>query len=261
MSTDRKVSNHINFETENTRDSLARENKLRKFALTYKGEFTNNNPNTPSLWDDKFSKKENLEAQDGMTKDKIKFITNCISAINPPIKLLDIGIGQAFLEQELKKNNIKFQLSAIDISKLSIKRSEKNYKAIGFVDDALNMDKYFKPKYFDVIVAIEVIEHISPNKIFSFYKKVRSLLREGGLFIISTPLNEGLSHMKDNPSAHVREYTQQILRAEFEISKFRILKTKTLIAFNKYYTFKKYLSKIFPNRWEPNNIIIVARKA
>jgi len=261
MSTDKNVSNHINFQIENTRDSLAKKNKLSEFAVTYKRDFTNNNPNTQSLWDNKFSKEEKIEVQDGMTKDKIKFITNCISAINQPIKLLDIGIGQAFLEQELKKNNIKFQLSAIDISKLSIKRSEKNYKAIGFVDDSLNMDKYFKPKYFDVIVAIEVIEHISPNKIFSFYKMVHSLLREGGLFIISTPLNEGLRHMKDNPSAHVREYTQSILKAEFRISKFKIVRTKTLIAFKNYYSLKKGLSKILKNRWEANNIIIVARKA
>jgi 2-polyprenyl-3-methyl-5-hydroxy-6-metoxy-1,4-benzoquinol methylase len=241
------------------REKSLKNNAIKSFLKSYKEKAIN--LNSSKVWDTKFSEPEKIEDQDLMTREKISIIADCLKYKKQPIKLLDIGIGQAFLEQELSKRNIIFQLSTVDISKLSIQRAKRNYKAKGYKDDALNMDKYFKPKYFDVIVAIEVIEHISPNKIFSFYKKVHSLLREGGLFIISTPLNEGLRYMKDNPSAHVREYTQPILEAEFEISKFKIIKTKTLIAFKNLYSTKKYASKIFRDRWEPNNIIIVARKA
>lgn len=255
------MSKHINFKIEDLRNKLAIENKLQPFIFTYVNKHKElKNLNTPKVWDTKFSEPEKIEDQDSMTREKISIIANCLKNKEQPIKLLDVGIGQAFLEQELTKCNINFKLSAVDISKLSIERAKKNYNAKTFCDDALKIDKLFKPKSFDTIVAIELIEHISPNKIFPFYKKVRTLLKDNGIFIISTPLNEGLRYMKENPSAHVREYTIPILNAEFKLSNFEIMKIKTLYAFQKYYFIKKLVAKIFPFRWKPNNIIIVANK-
>lgn len=261
MSTSKKIIKGSFLDEESKRDLFARRNKLNNFKRTYKKTFTDSfNLNTGALWNSKFSSIETIDNQDSMTKEKISFVAKHLSNISQPIKLLDVGIGQAYLEQELIKRKVKFELSAIDISSLSINRAKEKYNAIGIVDDALNMHKHFKPKSFDVIVAIEVIEHISPSKIFSFYKQVYKLLKNGGVFIISTPLNEGLKFMKENPNAHVREYTIPILQAEFKLSGFEILKIKTLIAFKSFYILKRFISKILPNRWKPNNIIIIARK-
>ncbi len=261
MSTPKSISNRTPYELENLRDMFARNKKIDNFLELYKKEtYAIRNENTGKLWNSKFEIQKKISEQDRMTQEKIFFIADEIVKIESKVELLDIGIGQAYLEQVLKKRHVDLKLSAIDISELSIQRAKKNYNAIGIVDDALEMSRYFKAESFDAIVAIEVIEHISPHKIFSFYKQVHSLLKDGGLFIISTPLNEGLSYMKNNPNAHVREYTESILKLEFSISKFEILKTKQLIAFHRFYTVKKFISKILNSRWKPNNIIIVARK-
>lgn len=261
MSMDKNISRLSAQDLEKLRDKLAKSKRSNQFLGLYKrglSELANNN--IGKLWDGKFIKYETIESRDPMTKEKISFIANQLSLLPQPIKILDIGIGQAYLEQELAKRGISFDLSGIDISDLSIKRAKRKYNAVGFRDNALNMDKYFRSKTFDIIVAIEVIEHISPSEIFSFYKKVHKLLKDNGIFIISTPLNEGLSSMKENPNAHVREYTPAILNTEFRLSNFKIIKTKTLIAFKTLYNLKKMVSKLLYTRWKPNNIIIVAEK-
>lgn len=243
---------------EKIREKFILEKNFSEFKKTYRSNL--GNLNTGKFWNQKFNKQQLIDDQDGMTKEKISYMSDILEKLPQPINLFDIGIGQAYLEQDLTKRRIKFNLFSVDISELSVRRAKKKYEGKGFVDDALNMDKYYKEKTFDVVVAVEVIEHISPDKIFSFYKKVHNLLKDDGLFIISTPLNEGLSKMKDNPSAHVREYTIPILEAEFHLSNFQIVKTKTFIAFKNFYYIKKILSRIFTHHWKPNNIVIVAKK-
>lgn len=71
--------------------------------------------------------------------------------------VLDVGCGSNSPLAKIKKN---FYLLGIDIFESSIKKSKKakihdDYK----VGDILNIDKFFKPKSFDAIVAIDVIEH------------------------------------------------------------------------------------------------------
>lgn len=240
---------------EKEREKLVAEGRSKEFLETYKVESPNFN--TGIYWDNKFENIEKLEHQDGMTKDKIKAIASLIPHKN--IKILDLGIGQGYLEQFFKKENRKNQLFGIDVSKISIERSKREFSGEFIVGDILNIEKYYKKNFFDVIVAIEVIEHVSPNKIFGLYKKVYNLLKLGGLFIISTPLNEGLENMENNPSAHVREYTIPVLEKEFEIARFQILKKKTHYAFSKKYYMKKLIAKIV-KKWKPNNIIIVGEK-
>ena len=72
-------------------------------------------------------------------------------------------------------------------------------------------------------------------------------------------MNEGLEEMKDNPNGHTRMYTEDLIKAELKIAGFSVLDFKTLYAFNNYYQVKKTISKIFRNRWQPNNIVLLAQ--
>ncbi len=261
MSIRKNISNLSPYDIELLRNKFAENNQYKKFKELYKkGVPEIKNRNTNNLWSKKFTKIETINEKDMMTKEKISYIASFLKSQNEKFKLLDIGIGQAYLEQELTNRGIKLQLSAVDISELSIERVKKKYKGEAHTADALTIKKLFKPKSFDVIVAIEVIEHIPPHQIFSLYKQAYQLLKPGGLFIISTPTNENLSEMKTNPNAHVREYTIPILKTEFELNRFEILNIKTHVAFQTLYRFKKILMHIFPNRWKPNNIIVIAKK-
>jgi len=246
------------FEVENLRDRLARQKKYKEFKATYSTKYPQiPNKNTGKFWDEKFKSPESLNEQDWMTKDKVNTVVSFLP--KRKIKILDLGIGQGYLEQKLQELEAEHTIYGLDISKKVIKRLEKKFKGDFKAGDILKADKFYKRNYFDVIVAIEVIEHIPPHKIFSFYKIIYLLLKKNGLFIISTPLNEGLRDMDINPSAHVREYTPEILDAEFNLAGLKIEKIKTFIAFKNLYFIKKFIAK-FTKKWKPNNIVIVAKK-
>lgn len=240
------------------RDILARKLYFNKLLDTYKNNNRVKNLNTQNFWDEKFEDPEKIEDQDGMTKEKIDFIISQLP--KKKSKILDLGIGQGYLEQRLNQLGIKHEIFGTDISKESINRSKKNFKGKFKIGDVLDIDKYYKKERCDVIVAIEVVEHISSNRIFELYKKTYDLLKPKGLIIISTPLNEGLTSSTPNPSAHVRQFTIPILKFEFQHSNFKIKKIKTTIAFRNFYLIKKIISKIIFWKWKPNNVVIVAEK-
>lgn len=240
------------------REELARKGLLDSFIRTYTERYEIKNANTRSHWDSIFALSGGIEQQSPMTKDKIRWIVGEIQKNESSI--LDIGIGDAFVEELLKKRGTKFNLSGIDISRTALEKAKKKYKGKFIRSNALRLESKFKGKKFDVILAIELLEHISVSKLFSLYKQVNSLLKTDGKFILSIPINERLDLKDDNPSAHVRDYTYNIIRSELKLNGFRVEKVNYLYAFEKQYFFKKWLSKIFVNRWKPNSLTIVAKK-
>lgn len=244
------------FRVEDCRKILANSGRiddlLKLYSPKYK-EIVDNN--TPDLWNTRFSEFESLDKQDGMTKDRIKTIYHLIK--NKQGNLLDIGVGQGYLE-ELYANKSKLNIFAIDISDTVIKRLSKKYK--GQFKKQSVYDMNFNNNYFDVIVILEVLEHIPPSKIFNVLKHINKLLKRGGLLIVSVPTNEGLENMSINYNAHTRDYSENLIISELHISGFNICNVKRLYSFKNYYKIKKLLVRIIKHRWHPNNIIIVATK-
>lgn len=242
-----------------TRKRLAQLKQFDNFVKTYsENKNQQKNGNTNKFWNTKFEKPENLNEQDAMTREKIKRLIEYLP--KRKARILDLGIGQGYLEQKLKELGIKHEIHGVDISKTAIDRARKKFNGKFTVTDILKIDNLYPANSFDVIIAIEVIEHISPNDIFTLYRKIYTLLRRNGTFIVSTPINEGLLYKKVNPSNHVRDYSEPILRTEFMLANFQITKMQSLFAFSNFYSLKKTLTLFFPNRWKPNNIQIKAVK-
>ncbi len=216
------------------------------------------NRNSGLFWNNHFKKELSFNDQDRMTKDKIYKIFSLLPQTEGPF--LDLGFGQGYLEELAKKKGKKINMFGLDISKTVVDRARKKFKGHFVVGDILNMSRIFNKSKFDVILAIEVLEHISPKKILIFLSDVNKSLSPHGIFLISTPLNEHLRKNKINLSGHVRDYSIDILKMELEISGFKILEVHTFHAFKTFYTFKKLLAKIFTNRWEVNNVVIKAQK-
>lgn len=90
------------------------------------------------------------------------------------------------------------------------------------------------------------------------------MLKPKGLFITTVPFNERLELMimkGNNPNAHVRVYTPELIIAELEISGFQIIWKKELYAFPNFYFLKTFISKyIIPGIRRPNNIILLSVK-
>ena len=245
------------FLVERARQILATINDLKSLKKTYNSKYAEiKNINTAKFWNTKLSGKTNLEAQDGMTKDRIKTAFNFVP--KKAGKILDIGTGYGFVEELLSKNeNIK--IFGNDISSVVVRNMKNKFKG-QFLKESIYDMKYSKNS-FDAIFMLEVLEHISPSKVFNVLRKIKEMLREKGSFIISVPTNEGLEKKKDNLSGHTRTYTENLIRAELKIAGFKVLKLQTLYAFKNFYAFKKVSSKFLRNRWKPNDIIVLAKKA
>lgn len=246
---------------------LQKNGEEKLFKSTYSKKYSEiKNLNTGEFWDEHFVDQTNFDNQDEMTKEKIDAVISCLPKQNS--KILDLGIGQAYLEERLFRKKLNYKLYGIDISKNSIKKVSSKFKGDFKQANVFNIEKLYKKNSFDAIVALELIEHIPPQKIFRLYEMIHYLLKPGGVLIITTPTNEGLSNKKTclpagmvNPSGHVRDYTVPILEMEFGASGFKIVKRKTFFAFPNKYKLKQTLARILRNRWRPNNILIAARKA
>lgn len=244
------------YKLEYFRQSLAAKGEYGSLLSTYKKDYPQiKNLNSPSFWDNKLytANEFSFDIQDGMTKDRVNTAVKYIP--DSCQKILDIGAGNGYLEEKL--SNKKFSIYANDISPKAVSNLKIRFKGEFRVESIYKM-KYPK-HFFDCVCLLEVLEHIPPKKTFYCLKKIRSILKRNGYLIISVPTNEGLDKMKDNPNGHLRMYSKDLIFAELELSGFHPIKHKTFYAFQKYYLMKKLISHLLTNKWEPNNIIILAK--
>lgn len=246
---------HVNpFRLEDYRNILALKKDYEELKKWYKPTLAEiPNLNTPKFWNKKLKSQEFLSDQDGMTQNRIKTVESFVD--RNAKRILDIGAGHGYLEEYLsKKRNLK--LSGNDFSKESVQHLRGRFKGDFQVMSIYNLK--YKPKSFDSILILEVLEHIPPKKIFFVLKSLKKLLKPKGQLIISVPTNEGLERMKANNNGHTRTYTIPLITAELEISGFKVEKIQTLYAFDSNYKFKNFIAKFY-KKWSPNNIIVTTR--
>ena len=92
-------------------------------------------------------------------------------------KILDIGCGNV-------NYHLNGEVTGYDITpREGIPNAHLLHELV--TDDAKNLDKHFRPEYFDCITALELLEHLeNPIK---FLRDCDRILKKGGLLIISTP--------------------------------------------------------------------------
>ncbi len=90
--------------------------------------------------------------------------------------LLDVGCGENSVVKFLNK---KLKTIGVDLFKKALSRSmqqkiHNGYKRI----DVLDIDKYFKKKSFDCVLAIDVVEHLKKNRALLLIKKMEKLAKK-----------------------------------------------------------------------------------
>ena len=101
-------------------------------------------------------------------------------------KFLDVGCGAGTIMTTAKSEN--WQVEGTEVSAPAVEYVRKNGFSV-FHGDLLDAD--FAPNSYDVITAVEVLEHVpDPRKMLI---KINELLRPGGLFWATTPHGHGLS--------------------------------------------------------------------
>ncbi len=164
---------------------------------------------TSGLWDDKHVSKELLKMHlddehqsASRPKDTIiseaKFITS-YTKMNEKCSVLELGCGPGLYTKEFA--NTGAQITALDISKNSLKYAEKNtcstLKNVTFIEkNYLNLDYEDK---FDIITLIFYdFCALNPNEQVTLLNNVHNALKENGVFILDV--------MSEN--RQIKEYTE-----------------------------------------------------
>lgn len=123
--------------------------------------------------------------------------------------VLDIGTGLGLGANYIAHSGAKHVLG-IDYNKQTIDLISKTNtdRKVSFKHlDASDIKKI--KKKFDVVIAFEILEHLSLDKIEKFIKSVSSILMPGGLLLLTTPngLKTEIIFGKPYNPYHIKEYT------------------------------------------------------
>lgn len=120
-------------------------------------------------------------------------------------RLLDFGCNTGFLVGELQKLGIN--AFGIDMSKgaieFGVKRGTKNL----FLGEGCAL---FEDNYFDVVLALDVIEHIKDHE--GVIKDMCRVLRPGGILVIMVPAFMFMWGIQDEVAHHFRRYSKSELK-------------------------------------------------
>jgi 2-polyprenyl-3-methyl-5-hydroxy-6-metoxy-1,4-benzoquinol methylase len=142
------------------------------------------------------------------------------------INILEVGCGTGSLLEYMHKfgNVMGLDISPEALSYCS-KRGIKNLLQCDLVSDGVEKIK----KKFDVVVAMDTLEHIQDDVMAM--KKIRTLLKKNGKFIVCVPAHKFLWSTHDEALHHKRRYHSYELMKKLEDSGFKILKRSYFIAF------------------------------
>jgi len=111
---------------------------------------------------------------------------------NNNIVCLELGIGIGYLALSLKRV-LGYRVYGIDhpsrnfLKNQNFKSFIKKEKFILKNTDIIKNKLPFKDNFFDVITFSEVIEHLEPKKLEFVFNEIKRVLKNNGLFLISTP--------------------------------------------------------------------------
>ena len=103
------------------------------------------------------------------------------------IKILDIGSGLGFFLDVCDEMGLYSEGCDINEKAVNYANKNKNRTRLGTIDS------YYGDSSFDIIFALNLIEHIPHPK--KFIEECRRVLKPGGLLILETPIQESLFHV------------------------------------------------------------------
>ncbi|MDD3178579.1 MAG: class I SAM-dependent methyltransferase [Candidatus ainarchaeum sp.] len=183
-----------------------------------------------NIWNDYFKKNK---ITDNFLKSRYEYLFKKLKNLKSTGRLLEIGYGNGYL-LNLAKN---YEVYGTDIC-----TTNNNQNFVIFNSDITKKINW-ESNYFDLIVASEVLEHIDKKKIPQSLIEIKRVLKKGGFFIGTVPLNEELSsemvlcpycNKTFHKWGHEDSYSIDKLYKLFLQYGFEIIEIKPVFIFSKY---------------------------
>jgi ubiquinone/menaquinone biosynthesis C-methylase UbiE len=213
------------------------------------------NPNTPALWDKLLFENNEILLNSPFYLDKIKYVISKLKTVKGIF--LDIGFGAGNLEKEIIRKNLDLSLYGVDISTKAVREAKNTLRGNFFVAKAVKMP--FKTSFFDAVAILDVLEHLYKSDSLRVLNEISRVLKKGGLFIVSVPINEDLRQLNEenqNLNQHLREYSFEILKKELITAGFSVLDKKLIYGFRTHYRVKSLIVKFLPGFRKPNLLLV-----
>jgi len=172
-------------------------------------------------------------------------LTSVSELIKPGMRVMDLGTGSGNLE--LKFHNVAKEIIGVDYNSealtfLKEKLREKNIKNVKlFLSDIRNLNKSKVTGRFDLIIAIDVIEHIHISEVNTVVKSLKKYLKPTGKVCVITPnynstwlfLEEMLDKLKLVPTMHEEQHLSKFNKDNLtSLFKQQDMKLVSLSSFN-----------------------------
>ena len=245
------------FDLERQRIVFLREKKIKKLLETYqKGVPQITDINSSAFWDYIFSSDDQT-----LLFPMARHRNNIVASLcQKNQRILNLGSGKGFLEQFLcDRFHDEIKLTGTDITQQTLSTLQKRFPSYQFLRTPL-FPLPFQKNSFDVVCLLEVLEHIQPHETFAVLSEIFRVLAPKGKVYISVPINEGLEEMMpNNPNAHVRVYTEELVQFELEQIGFHVQKVFRFTAFDRFFSLKQVINDILHLR-KSNNLLFVLTK-
>lgn len=117
-------------------------------------------------------------------------------SLSRPLSVLDFGCGPGFIWDHLRRMGSAWLYTGVDFSEKSVehvrRRAEGDPHFAG-ADKIDGLPTAHKRHSFDVLLLLEVVEHLNDEHLHATLTEAVRLLKPGGLLVISTPNDEDLS--------------------------------------------------------------------
>lgn len=156
-----------------------------------------------------------------------------------PLEVLDFGCGPGFMWEHIRAVAPAWRYTGLDFSPASVAAtSARGAGQPGFRQAVLarEVPTQFDDAAFDIVLLVEVVEHLKDSYLEGTLKEAARLLKTGGVVVISTPNEEDLDRSRKFCPAcgavfhewqHVRSWSAESLREALAVHGFREVRKVT----------------------------------
>lgn len=152
-----------------------------------------------------------------------KYQSGVAMDMNETPNILDFGCGTGVLQEKFE-SQFKVKAFGIDISKKAISYCQKRGLSRVKIFNGIKIP--FKTNYFNLVTAIDVLEHINDD--LQALREIKRVLKRDGLAILLVPAHSRLWSTRDINLKHIRRYDVGELEDKCQKVGFKILDSKNV---------------------------------